>query len=76
MSFHPIMTIAAVLRLSGLLLVGSLLAGGAAAQTAPATKDAVIKPPPHVDPGMQVKPKPRAALHTPVVKPPPTVVPK
>ena len=58
------------------LLAGALLADTAAAQPAPATKSAVIKPPAHVDPGMQVKPKSQAAMPTPVVKAPATVVPK
>ena len=54
-----------------------LLAGSAVAQPTNAPKGGVIKPPAHVDPGMQVKPKqPAAALPTPVVKPPPTIVPK
>ena len=58
------------------LLASLVLTTAAIAQTAPSTKDAVIKPPPRVDPAMQVRPKQRASLPTPVVKPPATVVPK
>ena len=76
MSFNPIARRATTIRLLSALLACPLAAGAAGAQTAPAAKGAVIKPPAHVDPGMQVRPKPRAALPTPVVKPPATVVPK
>ena len=61
-----------------LALLAGLAAGKAfAQQPVPAQKNTVIKPPAHVDPGMQVKPpKSQAALPTPVIKPPSTVTPK
>ena len=46
------------------LLTATLLACSALAQTA------VVKPPAHVDPGMQVKPKHDAVRPMPVVRPP------
>ncbi len=76
MAFHPLRSRAFNLRLWLAVLLSSLPAATAMAQPAPATKDAVIKPPPQVDPRMQVQPKSQAVLPTPVVKPPATVVPK
>jgi hypothetical protein len=53
-------------------LLAVFVAASAAGQTTNPAKSPVVTPPAHIDPGMQIKPRPRATLPTPVIKPAPT----
>ncbi len=53
-------------------LLALFAAASASGQTAKPAPPSVVKPPANIDPGMQIKPTPKAALPTPVIKPAPT----